>query len=249
MPQESPKIDEIKDYYDSVYYAHGSQHDDKSLRRHYLRLFRRLNIQPGNKVLDVACGSGTWLRICSEAGTEVSGVDLSDKAIDICKNTLPQGAFFAQPAEELPFEDGVFDVVTCLGSLEHFVEPERSLREMIRVAKQGAVFVILVPNEDFLTRRLGLFRGTGQVDAREVVRTLQEWDALFRRAGLAVEERWRDLHILNWDWIGRGPIYTWPLRALQAISLVVWPLRWQYQVYHRCSAPAPVEPALERRET
>jgi ubiquinone/menaquinone biosynthesis C-methylase UbiE len=233
-------VDEIKIFYDSVYHANALANEDPTLRGHYTRLVGRLGIKKGDAVLDVACGAGGWLKICEEYGTSVSGVDLSDKAIAVCRELMPEGRFHAQPAETLPFDDGQFDVVTCLGSLEHFVDPQSSLREMARVAKNGATFVILVPNKDFLTRKLGLFGGTHQVDAKEVVRTLQEWQLLFSSAGLTVEERWKDLHVMNRRWIMNGRAYMWPLRALQCLLLPIWPLKWQYQVYHRCLATGPV---------
>jgi hypothetical protein len=107
---------------------------------------------------------------------------------------------------------------------------------MVRVAKPDATFVLLVPNKDFLTRRLGLYSGTYQVDAKEEVRTLSEWQRLFNEAGLVVEERWRDLHVLSWSWIASGAWYAIPLRAFQALALALWPVQWQYQVYHRCRA-------------
>jgi SAM-dependent methyltransferase len=121
-----------------------------------------------------------------------------------------------------------------LGSLEHFVQPVMALEEMRRVARDDAKFVLLVPNADFLTRKLGLFRGTYQVDAKEVVRTLEAWNAIFAEAGLVVDERWKDLHILSWAWIRKGRWFMLPFRLLQALVMPLWPLRWQYQVYHLC---------------
>lgn len=236
MDDADQKIDleEIREFYDDVYYSGASAAGASQIPRHYFRLFKRLNINRGANVLDVACGTGEWLDACAGEDCSISGVDLSGKAIAVCQERLPQGKFYAQPAETLPFDDDSFDVVTCLGSLEHFVDPVSSLKEMARVAKADAKIVILVPNKDFLTRKLGLFGGTYQVDAREVVRTLQEWDALFVAGGLSVAERWKDLHVLNLGWIKKGKIHAWPLRALQGLLLVIWPLRWQYQVYHRC---------------
>ena len=229
-----PDIEEIREFYDSVYHADASGGHEKSMRRHYRGLFCRLQLREGQELLDVACGTGGWMSLCSEMGLRVAGVDLSRRAIEACSLAMPEGEFYAQPAESLPFDSDRFDVVTCLGSLEHFLDPVASLREMLRVAKPDAIFLILVPNEDFLTRKLGLFAGTYQVDAREVLRTLPEWEALFGEAGLSVEKRWKDLHVLNRDWITRGPFYTWPLRAIQALVLPFWPLAWQYQVYHLC---------------
>ena len=226
--------DEIKEFYDSVYYADATVDNARHVPGHYFRLFNRLKIADGANVLDVACGTGEWLDACARHDCRVSGVDLSPKAIAICEERLPEGAFFAQPAESLPFDDDTFDVITCLGSLEHFVDPVSSLKEMARVAKADAKIVLLVPNKDFLTRRLGLFGGTYQVDAKEVVRTLERWDEIFNDGGLAVKERWKDLHVISASWIKKGKIYMWPIRAMQALLLAIWPLRWQYQVYHRC---------------
>ncbi|MCA9926734.1 MAG: class I SAM-dependent methyltransferase, partial [Anaerolineales bacterium] len=163
-----------------------------------------------------------------------AGIDISQKAIAVCQKNMPTGDFHAGVAESLPFADEQFDVVSCLGSLEHFVDPLKALQEMVRVARKDAQFLLLVPNADFLTACLGLYGGTNQVDAKEDVRTLPEWDRLFTEAGLSVVKRWRDLHVLSWSWIGAGRWLTVPIRAVQALMLPFWPLRWQYQVYHLC---------------
>lgn len=224
-------LDEIRDFYDSVYYKDTKA---RAPRRHEQRLVRKLGIGAKDEVLDVACGTGEWLLACAGVGAATAGVDLSARAVEVCRTLMPQGEFHAQAAESLPFRDRRFDVVTCLGSLEHFVQPVMALEEMRRVARDDAKFVLLVPNADFLTRNLGLFRGTYQVDAKEVVRTLEAWNAIFAEAGLVVDERWKDLHILSWAWIRKGRWFMVPFRLLQALVLPLWPLRWQYQVYHLC---------------
>lgn len=231
--KESEQLAEIRSFYDSIYYK--SEKPDITVSHHLRNLARKIGIQKEQQVLDVACGLGNWLLACRELDASTSGVDLSEKAISICKSVLPDGEFYATPAESLPFEDNRFDVVTCLGSLEHFVDPGKALNEMIRVAKDDAIFVLLVPNADFLTRRTGLFSGTYQVDAKEDVRTLSEWNSLLNNSGLIVTDKWKDLHVLSWSWISSGRWYSIPVRAAQALALTVWPLKWQYQVYHQCS--------------
>lgn len=224
---------EIKEFYDNVYYE-KIEHSVKT-SPHQLRLAKKLGITPNDNVLDIACGTGEFLRACNTFGAKVSGVDLSDKAINACKTILPQGKFHSCSAERLPFESDSFDVVTCLGSLEHFINPVESLKEMVRVAKPTAKFVILVPNKDFLTRKLRLFSGTYQVDAKEEVRTLGEWNDLFNSAGLVVNHRWKDLHVVAFSWVLlNGWKYMLP-RFFQALALCVWPLKWQYQVFHLAS--------------
>jgi SAM-dependent methyltransferase len=227
------QLADIRQFYDAVYYQSATT--QASPTGHHRRLARHLGITRNQKILDVACGVGNWLLACSKRGASVAGVDISEKAIAICRNALPDGDFSVQSAETLPFADCQFDIVTCLGSLEHFVDPLAALKEMLRVARKDARFVILVPNADFLTRKLGLFTGTQQVDAREDVRTLESWEKLFIDAGLCVNKRWKDLHVLSWQWISDAPWYRIPTRMLQAIALTIWPLKWQYQVYHLCS--------------
>jgi len=226
------ELSEIKSFYDDVYYADADKPMQASA--HLKRLARKVDVRSGNEVLDVACGLGEWLSVCSEAGALVCGVDLSERAIAACEKHMPDGEFHAMPAEKLPFESSRFDLVSCLGSLEHFVEPVISLQEMVRVANDDAKFLILVPNADFLTRKLGLFGGTYQKDAKEVVRTIEEWQGLFEQAGLRVTRKWKDLHILSWGWILMNGWRRAPFRILQAVALPLWPLRWQYQVYHLC---------------
>jgi len=105
----------------------------------------------------------------------------------------------------------------------------------VRVAKNNAKFLLLVPNADFPTLRLGLYSGTHQVVAKEEVLNLKGWTKLFQDCGLEIRNRWRDLHVLSWSWIAsQGPLFI-PLRAAQALALAIWPLMWQYQVYHLCA--------------
>ena len=220
---------EMQAFYDDVYYKDASA--ALVVSRHLRRMASRF-IRPGQQVLDVACGTGNWLLAAREVGGAPSGIDLSPKAIDICKQHMPEGEFYSGPAETLPFDSDAFDVITCLGSLEHFLDPVSAVKEMVRVSKKGALFIILVPNSGFLTRRLGLYGGTHQVAAKEEVRSLEEWNKIFESGGLKTTERWKDLHVLSWEWISSNGWMRTPVRALQALALAVWPLSWQYQVYH-----------------
>lgn len=221
-----------RSFYNQEYY--GREFALKNTSWHDRVIAKRLGDLNGLKVLDVACGGGMWLRLLQSKGALVAGVDIADRAIDYCRNTLPDGEFHVAAAEELPFESGRFDIVTCMGSLEHFADKPQALREMQRVANPEAIFVLLVPNAGFATRRLGLFQGTLQTAVREDVYSLGEWRKLFTDSGLEVVARWRDLHVLSWGWISQKNPLLWPLRAAQALALALWPINWQYQVYHLC---------------
>lgn len=227
-------FDTVRQFYDSEYYAVVSKGD--RLPWHCRVVARRFGPFTGKAVLDVACGTGGWLAYIRELGAStIAGIDLSTRAIDACRQRLPEGEFHCGPAEMLPFPSAAFDVVTCMGSLEHFLDKPAALAEMRRVLRPGGCIVLLVPNAGFLTRRLGLYGGTQQRAIKEDVLSLDAWRSLMEGADLRVEARWRDLHPLSRSWILRGSPLAWPVRAVQALALACWPLAWQYQVYHRCS--------------
>lgn len=222
----------IKKFYDEVYHA---QHSNITYVPWHLRkLAKKIHVKSGQKILDVACGTGQWLMSAAALKALPSGVDISQKAIDTCRMNLPNADLFCGPAEKLPFPDFHFDVVTCLGALEHFVDPHKALLEMARVAQPTAKFLFLVPNSDFLTAKLGFYKGTHQSDIKEEARTIEEWNTFFIDGGLQIVTKWKDLHILNWAWITRGPTSQIPFRFIQATILPFWPLRWQYQIYFLC---------------
>jgi SAM-dependent methyltransferase len=233
MTNRQDEFAAIREFYDKEYFS-GSLTGSARLPWHARVVGERLGNFAARQVLDVACGTGEWLDFFSRQGAEVAGIDLSRKAIDVCRQRFPGREFVCGPAETLPFESGRFDLVTCMGSLEHFLDKPRALAEMKRVAKADAAFLILVPNAGFLTRRLGLYRGTLQTKVKEDVLDLETWTRLLQGAGLQVQARWRDLHPLSWSWITHGNMLAWPIRAAQALALAMWPLRWQYQVYHYC---------------
>ncbi|WP_317930897.1 class I SAM-dependent methyltransferase [Halioxenophilus sp. WMMB6] len=222
----------IKEFYEEIYYKDAKP--PTTTTDHLRKLAIKMGLKQGDQVLDIACGTGNWLLACREKGATVAGVDLSERAIEACKQAMPEGHFYSANAEMLNFKDNSFDLVTCLGSLEHFIDPGQALDEMVRVLKDNGELLLLVPNKDFLTRKLLGFKGTYQKDVREVARTIEQWQSLFFKSDITVISKWKDLHVLSRQWITIGSAITWPARLLQALLLAVWPLRWQYQIYFRC---------------
>jgi ubiquinone/menaquinone biosynthesis C-methylase UbiE len=224
--------DAVREFYDDFYYRDLIKRNSPKL--HLRRLARRFEPWSGRRALDVGCGPGGWLQTIAERGAITAGIDISEVALEVCRSAVPEAELHCGPAERLPFADRQFDFISCLGALEHFLDSEASLEEMIRVAKPNASILLLVPNADFLPRRLGLYNGTLQAAVKEQALSPLEWQELFQSAGLRVKARWKDLHILSTAWIFRGAYYEWPLRAAQAVALPFWPLSWQYQVYYLC---------------
>jgi SAM-dependent methyltransferase len=224
--------DAVREFYNDFYYREVINRNPPGF--HLRRLARRFDPWTGRRTLDVACGPGSWLQAIAERGAITTGIDISEVALEVCRSAVPEAELHCGPAERLPFADRQFDFISCLGALEHFLDIEATLREMIRVAKTNASILLLVPNADFLPSRLGLYNGTLQAAVKEQALSLLGWQELFESAGLRVKARWKDLHILSTAWIFRGSYYQWPLRVAQALALPFWPLNWQYQVYYLC---------------
>jgi SAM-dependent methyltransferase len=92
--------------------------------------------RPGARVLDVACGDGLAGHALSSFGHDVTLTDLEDWR-EARARVLP--FVQADASRPLPFESGVFDVVTSYNALIHFLDPRAVLRELVRVCRPGGV--------------------------------------------------------------------------------------------------------------
>ena len=105
------------------------------------------NIKPGDRVLDVACGTGVLTRIAAErTGKEelVAGLDVNPGMLAVAENLSPGIDWREGAAEELPWDDLSFDVVVSQFGLMFFEDKPRALREMNRVLKPGGRLVVAV---------------------------------------------------------------------------------------------------------
>ena len=115
------------------------------------KLIDLAGLRKGERVLDVACGTGVVARLAAKhvgAGGQVVGVDLSPGMIEIARSVQPpQGASIEWregDACNLPFEDSQFNVVCCQLGLQFFADKPKALQEMYRVLIPGGRISFLV---------------------------------------------------------------------------------------------------------
>lgn len=98
--------------------------------------------QPGERILDLAAGTGTSSRPLVEAGARVVSCDFSLGMLAQGRRQHPDLDFVAGDGLALPFADGVFDAVTISFGLRNLVDPAAGLREMLRVTRPGGRLVV-----------------------------------------------------------------------------------------------------------
>lgn len=112
-----------------------------------LEFFDRLNIPPGTRLLDIACGAGQLTIPAARRGIKVTGLDLAANLVQQARaraaaEELSEVEVHEGDAEELPYGDATFDVVMSLIGAMFAPRPERVASEMIRVCKPEGMIVM-----------------------------------------------------------------------------------------------------------
>lgn len=105
-------------------------------------------LHPGDRVLDVACGTGVAARLAAERvgpTGRVAGVDPTPPMLEAARATSPDVDWHQGVAEDLPFEDGSFDAIVCSLGFQFFSDQVRALGEMRRVLVPGGRVAIGTP--------------------------------------------------------------------------------------------------------
>jgi ubiquinone/menaquinone biosynthesis C-methylase UbiE len=142
-------------------------------------------------LLDIGCGEGVltaqWAQRIAPA--RVVGIDLDDPVIaaEWAKRSEPNLQYVAQRAENLPFADDEFDLVTATEVLEHVPDPDHTMSEMARCAARHVL--ISVPREP-LWRALNMARGAYWGHLGNTPGHLNHWS---RRAIVALASKHGDV--------------------------------------------------------
>lgn len=127
--------------YSSPYYEQGWQHQ---LWPAQDRLLEKVNLQKGEKVLDISCGTGlVTFPIAEAVGSNglVTGIDLSEGMIEKAtsladeEDEISNVSFQHMDAEDLELPDHTFDVAINSLGLMYYPDPDKAIREMYRVVK------------------------------------------------------------------------------------------------------------------
>ncbi len=94
-------------------------------------------VGPGSRVLDVGCGTGEFLQEVRRLGAAATGIDPAPGMIDVARSRLPDVDLRVGSADNLPWLDDTFDLVTAFNSFQFVTEPRQALAEFRRVLVPG----------------------------------------------------------------------------------------------------------------
>ncbi len=110
-------------------------------------LFKKFALHKGSKILDVGCGRGEFLQGFIDCGLDGYGVDQSSIALKY----FPDIKFSLTDIENegIPYPDNYFDIVYSKSVIEHFHYPEKFVKEVYRVLKNGGLVITLCPSWEY----------------------------------------------------------------------------------------------------
>ncbi|MDO5048647.1 MAG: demethylmenaquinone methyltransferase [Actinomycetaceae bacterium] len=173
---------------------------------------RALNPRPGERILDLAAGTGGSTAALAESGAEVVGCDLSEGMIAVGRQRHPELTFVQGDATDLPFEDASFDAVTISFGLRNVENTEKALREMARVVRPGGRLVICEFSrptwpvfatvysfylEQILTRVAGLLSSDDEA-YDYLIESIQEWPDQEKLGAMIARSGWQRVQYRNY---------------------------------------------------
>ncbi|HEX7319655.1 MAG TPA: methyltransferase domain-containing protein [bacterium] len=178
-------------FYNEKYHFEEDFHigiDNKRIAKY----FTDIEFKKNQKYLDIGCGVGWSLKYCINKGTIPFGVDISIRSLELTKRILNFNPYLVlADGQSLPFISESFDLVSALGTLEHFDSPKKGLEEINRVIKKNGQVIIVVPNSYGILNKLGLYKGTEQ--EQEMMATITEWVRYIQHSGFEIHSIKKDI--------------------------------------------------------
>jgi len=101
-----------------------------------------LGVTAGDRVLDVACGTGNAALVAARTGAQVTGLDGSQRLVEVARERVPGAEFVVGDATAMPFEDGQFDAAVSVFGVILVRPAEKAAAELARVVRPGGRIAI-----------------------------------------------------------------------------------------------------------
>ena len=139
--EESSSLTDVPERIDPLTEAPG-------IVAHHEAKYRFACAHSRGRTLDIACGVGYGADLVRRSGVtdQIVGLDISPEAIGTARRYDGPGIHFIRSGgDDLPFPAAMFDTVICFEAIEHFADPERHLREVVRTLRPTGAYVMSTP--------------------------------------------------------------------------------------------------------
>lgn len=178
-------------------YTHIADKYDKKFESYlhatFIKAIAALKLKGGEKILDVACGTGGLesALLGKFPGLNITGIDITKPMLKIahekCKNPH-HVRFLHMPSQKLTFEDAQFDIVITCSAFHYMRSPEKVLAECCRVLVPGGRFILIDWCRDFLWAKFYHLLSKMYKRSHYKVYTLHEMKRLCAEADLNITE-------------------------------------------------------------
>lgn len=199
----------FESWFNSPYYHRLYQDRDESEAQAFIKVItEHLRLQPGTRILDLACGKGRHSISLAELGYEVLGIDIAPENIAFAKQFEQKGLEFAVHDMRETLSNRIFEVVlnlfTSFGYFETEVEHQAALHTMSQALQPQGVLVIDYLNSHFVSQQL----------VAEEQRTIDDAHYIIRR--------WEDAHHFYKEIEIQIPAQPQPLRFQEKVAKFEW---------------------------
>lgn len=236
---EHPSPSVLRAFYDERFRNNNNMLDTDSF---YAWVLHKLGVQPGHTILDVACGSGRLLYHAKNAGLRAIGLDFSVEALRLSRMIDSSARLTLADGQYLPLPSNSVDYITNLGSLEHFINPGRGVREMVRVLCQDGVAAILLPNAFYAVDlvwwvwRKG--RSASHTQALERFAAFEDWRELLETNGFHLLRSYKYNFMFPRSRIDWQHYRRFPRKLLNVAVSPIIPFNFSYSFLYMCRKAA-----------
>ena len=147
-----PTDERLAEIYGADYYApwdaESSDTVDRMKRLTFEPMLDACDLAPGRAVLELGCGTGSFLAEAQRRGAATYGIDLNPEAIATARACVPEAQLHTGVAADDPFPGAAFDAVVMIDFIEHVRDPDAELAVVRDLTAPGALLVISTPRVD-----------------------------------------------------------------------------------------------------
>ncbi len=163
-------------------------YNEQTFKWRFWAHFTKKHSSPKDPILALGCAYGFLFKYLKEYET-LSGIDISEHAINEAKELHPHASFQVMDAEHLSFEDNAFKLIFCLDTLEHLNNPQNCIKEAYRCLQKGGLLIITTPNpESYSLKKKGLKWFAYQDETHISIKHKKHWIRILKEEGFTIKK-------------------------------------------------------------